>query len=304
MFRKKQKGIVRILFGLAILLFLFYKVGFKSIGLALKDLDLKYMPLILFLFILSWFIAMLNLKILFKPLKLEIANKRLFKYFMLSKAISLIFPGRIGEFSIVLFLKKHGISIGESTAVVFLDKLITIIVSSIFGFLGIFFFFGKLYMIRLLLLFVLAIFLLFIFLKEKSRQIIRKHILRRYASKFKGFSKTLFSYRKQKRLILYDSFLTLLRIFLNVVAAFFIFLAFGKNINLFVLFLVSCIETLTTIIPLTTNGLGIRQGIGIYILSSFYGLESSIIAARYVIGILINYFLSLFSVIFFWKKER
>ena len=75
------------------------------------------------------------------------------------------------------------------------------------------------------------------------------------------------------------------------------FLALGTKINLTYLILIGGLETLSTLIPITINGLGIKQALGVYFFS-LLGIAPEIVAARYIIGIVTQYFFGLLTTMF------
>jgi uncharacterized membrane protein YbhN (UPF0104 family) len=132
--------------------------------------------------------------------------------------------------------------------------------------------------------------------------------LRKYAYHFEGFSKTLFSYeRENKGMALLNMFLTMVRIIVIALSEKAMFLALDTNIPLLTLILVGGLETLSASIPLTVNGLGIKQAIGIYVFSTI-GVSPTITGARYLIGLFIQYSFGFISTFFikddlFWNKK-
>ena len=92
-------------------------------------------------FLISLIIGAVNLKILLSPLSKNISFYKIFYYSVLSWAVGLFVPGKIGEFSFVPLLKNEGVRVGHGSAIFILDKLITLVVLSIFSLIGIYLFF-------------------------------------------------------------------------------------------------------------------------------------------------------------------
>lgn len=292
-------NLLRLLAGLLIIILLFYKIGFADILNVLKLIKPFLLLPGFFFFILAWFISTLNLYILLQPQRLKIGVFRLFKYYFISKAVSLIFPGHLGEFSIIFLLKKRGLSLGDGGAIIFLDKLITVAISTLFAIAGFYFFFDINVTLKVTLVLSIIFISLVFLLTKRVRLFIRRFILKKYSNKFNGFSITFFSYfNKHKGLLFFDVLITIIRIFCNIVASFFVFLALGQFISIWILLVVGCMETVITLIPITFNGLGTRQLTGIYILSNLVGIDSSIVAAKYVIYLIFNYGIGLLTFAF------
>ena len=305
---KNWPKVLKYILGPLLLVILFWTIGIKQVWQLLTTTNLKYFAIAYILFILSVFIAAMNLYILFFPIK-KIDPTRYLQYFFASRITSLIFPGRLGEFSISYYLDKEDINLGRGIAAVVTDKLITVSCSMVLGLIAIYIFMKGMRITTVALYIVIMILLFTLLLSSTSRKFIRKWILRKYAYHFEGFSKTLFSYeRENKGLALLNMLLTLVRIVVIALSEKAMFLALGTTIPLLTLILVGGLETLSASIPLTVNGLGIKQAIGIYVFSTI-GVSPTITAARYLIGLFIQYsfgFISTFFIkddLFLGKKE-
>lgn len=300
--------IIKYVLGPLLLVILFWTIGIRQIFSLLGAADFKFFVLAYLFFVGSISIAVMNLYLLFYPLQ-QIDPRRFLQYFFASRVTSLIFPGRLGEFSLSYYLKGENINLGRGMAAVVTDKLITVTVSMLLGIIAVSVFMKGQH-ITALVMYVLAMLLIFVLLlSSRCRDFIKKWILGRYARHFAGFSQTLFSYeREHKGMILLNISLTLLRMILLASSAKAIFLALETDIPLLTLIMVSGLETLSNSIPLTVNGLGIKQAIGVYVFSAI-GVSPVITGTRYVLGVLIEYsfgFLSVFFIkddLFAEKKE-
>lgn len=306
---KSWPKIIKYIFGPIILLLLFWSIGIQKLWALIISADQKYFVIAYVLFILSVFIAAMNLYALFYPLR-KIDTKRFLQYFFASRITSLVLPGRLGEFSITLYLKKEGINLGRGLAAVITDKLITISCSIIFGLIAIHVLmekkvstiFGETNMYLTTLYVVIALVVFAFFSSKTSRELFKKLILRKYAHHFEGFSTTLFSYlQENKSMAFLNLLITLGRIVVIALSARAMFLALGTDISLVTLILVGGLETLSTFIPLTINGLGIKQAVGIYVFSAL-GISPVVTGARYVMGLFIQYSFGFLST-FFIKND-
>jgi len=295
---KSWPKIIKYIFGPVILILLFWTIGIEKVWDLLTTADLKYFVIAYILFIISVFIAAMNLYALLFPLK-KIDPKKYLQYFFASRVTSLVLPGRLGEFSITLLLKREGINLGRGIAAAITDKLITICCSIVFGLAGMYTLLKVTEFYAIVFYFAVGVPILVLLLSSTSRRLIKKLILRKYAHHFEGFSATLFSYAKEnKGMTILNAGITLFRIVIIALSAKYMFLAFGTSVPLLTLILVGGIETLSTFMPLTVNGLGIKQAIGIYVFSAL-GISPAISGARYFMGLFIQYsfgFLSTFLI--------
>jgi len=287
---------LRLIVGILILFYLLYFVGFKKIYESLVIFNYRLLPLILVFFFLFMIISVYNVKILINPIK-RVSFNEVMKYFFVGWTYSLFLPLKVGEFSLAYFL-KYKVGMGKTCAAVLMDKVITFFFTFIIAIIGVCVIFNGFIALKVLLLF-LVLFVMFIFImSEKARLFIRKYVLKKYSKRLKGFSSTFFSYFKEnKRYLFLNSFLTLIKIGVTAIFGYFIFLSLGLRINPLIIAFVSSLEILSVFIPLTVNGLGIKQGIGLYAYS-LIGVGSSIVAARYVIGLIIRYGFGLLVMLF------
>ena len=289
--------VIRYFLGPLLLVILFWTIGLKQIWLLLTTTHLKFFVLAYLFFVLAVFIAVINLYVLFYPLQ-QIDPKRFVQYFFASRVTSLIFPGRLGEFSLSYYLKGENINLGQGMAVVVTDKLITVTISMVLGMIAVSIFMKGQHITAFVLYIFLMMMLFVLLLSSRSRDFIKKWILRKYSHHFAGFSKTLFAYEQEhKGTVLLNMLFTLVRMVVLALSAKAIFLALETDIPLLTLILVSGLETLSNSIPLTVNGLGIKQAIGVYVFSAI-GVSPVITGTRYVLGFLIEYSFGFISTFF------
>jgi len=293
-------NIIKFVLGISIIISLFYFIGFKEICFALALFKLEYLPPIIILFLLFILMNAYNIKIMIDPFK-KIKFENLLKYYCLGWTSSLFLPAKIGEFSISVFLKDK-IEIGKTGAAIFMDKLITFVISAVIAVIGLASFFNGEVILKTITVLVLCIAVLAVMMSNKGRLFIRRFILRKYAKNLTGFSKTFFSYfRSNRRPFLINILITLIKAVLTALFGYFIFLSLGTFVNPLVILAVGAVETISILFPFTLNGLGVKQGIGIYIFH-LAGINPSIVAARYIIGLIVRYLFGLFVILFIRLK--
>ena len=138
--RKNVLTLLKITAALAISVTLFYKVGITSIINALLHFDLRFLPFVVVLQPLSIAIGYFGLFFFLRILDTTIPIKTALKLFSLTYVIGSFIPGKFNNFLIPFFAHKK-IPFGKTTAIVMLDKLISLVVMLICAALGIFFFF-------------------------------------------------------------------------------------------------------------------------------------------------------------------
>ena len=304
--RKKLGIFLKVFVSLTLFLILFYKVGFLEIYQLILKMKLVFLPLIILFFMLNFICGFFKIKILLKPLNKKISFLKIAKYSIIAWSFGLFSPSKIGEFSMPFFLKKEGISLGEGFAMQVLDKGMMVFSFAIIAIFSALIFFS----IRNAFLFSIILFLtlticLFIVLSRFTRNIIKKYVLKKYSLKFKGFSKTLFNYLKNSKVYLFLAFIfSLVKIFFMAFVVYFLFLSFGVDIPLVYIIMIMAITIASSMIPISMNGLGVRQSIGVFLYSQI-GISPLIAMGNYTIQLALNYITgTIFVSYYVWKKKK
>lgn len=296
---KKINLFLKLFIGLSILFALFYKIGFNEVYKTLITFNFFFLPLVFITYIISFILGTLNLKILLNSLNLKINFWKLAKYYQLSWSFGLFIPGRLGEFSLVYFLKKENLVSGKGTAIAVIDKIITVAVTSLFAIVGFFIFFTTEQAIRLMGILILGfLILLFFILSEPGRELIKKYVLRSYSEKFKGFSKTLFFFlREQKKRLLLNALITVIKLVVTALTVYLFFAAFNQNVLFVDVLVITAIGTIISMIPVTISGLGIRESITVFLFSEV-GIPTTVTASVMVVALILNYTIAGLSLLY------
>jgi len=295
--RKNLMLFVRLILSFGLIAFVIYMVGLADIVKNILSLSIYQVFLFLITFPISWFFAALNLKILLLPLNKDIPFIRQFYYRSITTSLGLISPGKVGEYSIVKFLKNYNVSIAESTAIFVIDNLITVLVLLIFSLMGFFLFFEVKESVILTLIFLggflLVLGLLFF---PKPRQLLVSLIPFRFAKRLKGCSNTLNLYIKENLwLISINLLVTLVKFSVTAFIFYLIVLSFGETPTVLNVFIIIALVTLVSLIPVSLSGLGVREYSSIY-LFGLIGIASSVIATIHIVYSFIGYGLALVAI--------
>jgi len=294
---------LRFILGISILAILFLKIGVADIFNVVKDMNLYFLPIIIMLYFANLFFGSLNIMILMGHMKKRPLLHEIYSYYMLSWAVGLFVPGRVGEVSLVYFLKKKKIPLGQGFLIFILDKFISVLFLAIISSIGFFMFFDiqtALWLLSMIISMLLVGGLLLF--SAFGRKGIKKYILRKYAKKFKGFSQLLsFFLRKKFHFLLLNFVNTGLRWGVSAVIYYFAFMSFGKTLPLWLIFLITCITSVMSFIPITISGLGIRESVGVY-LYSLQGIEAPVVASAYLLVVICSYGIA--AVIFYFSNYR
>jgi len=289
---KKTTVLIKAIISIAILLFLFYKIGITTITNTLLTSNLSYLPLILLTLVLIFILHTITLKITLDPIK-RIGLWQMFKYYSLSYAIGLFVPGKVGEFSIIYLFKKKGVDIGKGTAVCILDKFITLITLSIIAIIGFILYLPAAIATKLItIIIIMVIASIIIVFSKRSRQLVKKYILRKYTAYFTGFSKTLFLYLKQHKLILTANFiLTILKWVVTALSYLYVFQSFNTHVPFLDIFLITGLSVIIALIPISISGLGVRELSAVYFFK-LIGISSTITFSTFIFYDILSYIIA------------
>jgi len=304
--KKKISPFFKVFVSIALLLILFYKVGFSELYQLILQMDVVFLPLVILFFILNFICGFFKIKILLKPLNKKIRFLKIVKYSTIAWSFGLFSPSKIGEFSMSFFLKKEGFSLGEGFAIQIFDKgIMAFSFATIAVFSALTFFNAHNASLFLILLFLTLTVCSFVILSKFTRDIIKKYILRKYSLKFKGFSKTLFSYLRDSKSCLFLAFiLSLAKIFFMALVIYYLFLSFGITVPLVYIIMIMAITIASSVIPISLNGIGVRQSIGVFLYSQI-GTNPLIAMGNYTIRLALNYITgTLFISYYIWKKKK
>ena len=287
---KRTQALIRVLIGLVILLLLFYKVGFDRIAESLSRLNLWALPWAILFFSFYLLLGSLGSWVLLKPFS-PMSWLEFIPCFLPSWAIGLFFPGKLGEASIVYYLKKKEIPLGRGTAFFVVGKTLTVCALGMVAATGFFTFFPLRAALQLLLL-LLAILgaFFFVLLSGFSRKWMRRMLPKKIQETFSGFLSDFSLYFREHKGLLALSLVFKLFSFGAVAGMnYWIFdVGLGVRIPVHQILQISTIETFSALIPVSINGLGVRQAAGIY-LYGLIGVDAPIVASSQIVGWVLIY---------------
>ena len=241
--------------GLLILFYILSKLNYTSIFTILKNMDLFY----LFLFIISWHIFLIIKIFRWHIIENYFCKPLYFKQnswiFIETLYLGFITPAKAGDVLKVWILQKEfNVPKSRGFLAYFFDRIQDLIFLSIFALYGIVFVF-KIKISYFFYLFILALFFIYIFKNTLLRLVGKKFELLKDLKVDRSFEGKLFV--------------------INIIAFFFYFLQFhllSKSLHLninynFIVALLS-ISAIASLLPVSISGLGIREGIFIYLFKS------------------------------------
>lgn len=278
----KIPKITKVIISLTLLIIIISFIGPKKLIDTISKINLIYLIPVILLYLSTFIVGAWNIDILLRGINKNIKFLKLVKYIIISWSLGLITPGKVGDFSIIYFLKKEKVKIGQGFAIILIDKAITVFVLLLFALLTAIILLTKKEAVLIIGVMILTITIGLLILTKKIRSIIKNKILREYSKKFKGFYKTIELIRKNnKKEITYNFILTIFKWFLSSIDVMLIFLALGSKANIFMITIISASLTILNLIPITFHGIGLKEGTGIY-LYGLIGIPGEIVITSYI----------------------
>lgn len=300
--KSKIRVALEIIFCILILTFLISKIHIRETIEILKTVDLFWMSIGILVYIVSLLITAYSLKALFDSIK-HTPFMEWMRFYLVGFSMGLILPGRAGDLSIIYFAKQKGFDIGASTALTITDKLITLIIFGIIAALGIFTILNSTELYWGLLFALICITAGLFLFTPLGRKWTRK-IIGKYADGFQGFYRTfknLLLHHKDKVII--NIIITLLRPLGNALLIILIFKAMGLDVSLLYAILINAVTLIVSLVPLTPNGLGIREGVGAFLFSRI-GIPLEATVAMYVIILMMNYATGILGTTYYLSRKK
>lgn len=181
--------------------------------------------------------------------------------------LSTIVPGRLGDLGLLYFLKDN-FTFGQVSAVLFVDKLITLAVNAVLTIIGLGVMLSWRYSVYASFVMLASLLLVLWFVFKCPQDIFRFGILERLIERFRGFRLELHAVMSDYTGICVNLTLTIFRYLFAGVSVVIIFLWFGEKVSLFEVILIQAIVQMAVFVPLTIMGLGVQEALQV----SLFGL--------------------------------
>lgn len=299
-----KKNLLKLIIGLSIISYLIYIIEVNVILETIKKIDKIYLIPVVVSVLLSNLLGTHGLYFLTKPINKSIEEKELLSPYFVSWSLGQLLPSKIGEFSRIYFLKKRGLNMRESTLIFLLDKINSIICLIIITIIGIHIFTKIDTSMYIISLTIILMCILVIIINEKIRNKIFNLIPKKFYDKLlKDFSEDSSNYLKENRkYIIYNLIINALRLLIDAVTIWLLFKSLNLTPNIWYILIVNTITTLSTIIPITISGLGIREVVAVFLLSTV-GIQKEISFIVYITIATIRLLISLIVVSLYTSKE-
>ena len=270
---------------------LFWKLDVHAVYNTLINMNGGYLIPIIFFGWFGLFFGCIDFYLLIRVLGYKIKFFDVFKYSSVAWSFSLLMPGRLGDFSLVYFFSKKGLTYGESSAVFVFSRALTMISLAIIFSIGVVWFFPlKSFIIGLVIFWALIVLGCVCMFTNPGWKLFSKLIPKRFKEKFElYYSSIKFFIYKKPWSILAVFIIVFLQRCLNGIFFYYILTALGQNVSLIVPIVINAVEIVSGIIPITLGGLGVKESVGAG-LYSLQGIAPEVIGAMYALSIFFTYF--------------
>ncbi|MFH2013664.1 MAG: lysylphosphatidylglycerol synthase transmembrane domain-containing protein, partial [Patescibacteria group bacterium] len=273
--------------GLIIFAIILSKTNLEGIFQNIKNINPLYLILAMLMTIPTLFNKALCWNYIKRKQGIKYNLKDSFLMYCSGIYIGLITPGRIGEITKAIYLKKDGHSMGKSLVSVILDRLIDFIFLFIFLFLGSLFFLTIFQKQILIFIFgiIITVILFVIFLKIGlikwfSNKVFKIFIPKKYQKSwqinFQDFINDLKIYKLKHYLIIF--IITIFSWIFYYLQMYILAKGLGINIPFLYLMISITIAGLITLIPISISGIGTRDATLILLFAPFLIAKEQIIA--------------------------
>ena len=269
---------------------------FNVIHEKIFDFKTDYLPIILLLAPLSWFIVFFRWHLLLKNSNIIIPKKENFKIYMAGFAMS-VTPGKVGELIKSQFLKsKYGVSRKNTLPIIISEYFYHMVGVLAVSILGVYYFEFSLYVIILtsaLIITTLTIISSETFFKKFLNLISKRNFLKKYVSPISD-SHIILKKSTRGKIFIISSGLSIAFWLTEVLIVYFVFLSF--NILNFEFFKIAAIYTTSLILGMLSflpMGVGVVEGS----LAGFLNYEGIDISIALTLVILIRIFTRWYGVV-------
>jgi uncharacterized protein (TIRG00374 family) len=301
----KYRYAIKIFVAFSLFCLLFYKLDFNKFLSVLSEFNYMYLIPMSGTAILVRVTTAYGLKAFLSVLSFKVGCYALFTAVNYSRLVGALLPGRSGDFSIIFFLRKSGVTLGAALAASLLDKLITLLLLTAFAVYGVFTLFPDFMLV--LLLFIAGLgFSLLIYLRFREwihGKVIRL-LLGRHAGHFSGFSRSLKLLLRSGKATATNVALTGIKWGATYLLIWSLFLHFGGNIGYLDVVRISGIISIIQLVPVSISGLGVTQISAVIMYDRFLGVPEEITAAVMLLWLVFQYATDLFFCCFPPKEYR
>jgi uncharacterized membrane protein YbhN (UPF0104 family) len=263
---------------------------------AFTSINIVYLPAVVGLYGLTLCLGGIKLWIVLKALRKQIPVSKTLIYSILSWSAGLFTPGKVGEVSLIYFLKQQGIETGTGTGVLLIDKSLTLSTLIACSGVGMFLLFHVKSILLFLLILAAALGTIYILTFWAER--ITPLRLRAWLANLRASLQTIF--HGNTILLLFAFIVAIFKWCITGIAFYIVFLSLGCSCNILFVMIISMTITIINIIPITLHGLGLKEMAAVHFYSLIQIPKEAAVASSLFFSLL-AYASALTIIIFFGR---
>lgn len=264
--------------GISALAYLLSQVDMEEAWLALLGANWLWVLLAVASVMLVHGWTWLSLEYQLKVLDKRLPTAWMFQVTLMTQAMGMVAPGKLGDFSILWFFKRKGMPYGAGFAVAFYQKVIALLSSAWIGLFAWTAWQGKIGLLALALMLPGLGLVLWMSLGGWLPSALLDWLKRSKLRDSMGAFLDAWQAHTRARVIAVSMLLGILKAVLMALLPYGLFLSYGQDVGLPLVLVASSAVRLLTLIPLSPSGVGIRELSGTYLFAELAGVPEHISA--------------------------
>ncbi len=283
---------------IAIISLLVYKIGAQDIFNIIKTTSPLAFLIIFIGYLLNALLNSASFYFILSTIGAPLRYSRIFLSFVKSWGIGSVLPGKVGDLSIIYFLKKEGINARDSTAMYAIDKMVVLLFFVIIAMITAWLFLpvNAFYLLLAFLLFSIASFFMFL---RYGKALIRK-LFGKYSKYIESFHANIHLITKKPLLLFILFIISSLRWLVLSFSMWILLSMANEHVSFAYVFLFSVTANILALLPVTVSGIGLKEAAFVY-LYALIGASTSIVLAVSIVYSFVTIVLALIAVLLVWN---
>jgi len=294
---------LRLILSIFLIVWIIIKVDLRAIISALGQIKPMFWMLFLIPFPLAVFLNSFSVYYLLRRTGAAVGYWRTFKFKFISRALCLFFPSQMGDLALGPLMKIEGVQMGQTLAVVTIDKMVSFMVMSLAGAYALWVYFGWNVFLRVMVFLVAFLVISLMLISSATvRGWIKKYFLRKYAHLFQGYYHHFaYIWKEEKKAIFVDFLITVLWLLLTSTVIFGLFKSVGVTVNIGVIASIQGVGALSSVLPISLSGAGVRESIVVY-LFSLLEVSYALTAGMFLVFLSVSYLWAAVALMLYSKE--
>lgn len=270
--RKTLLLVLKVVFSLLAFGFLFSQLDLASVWNQVLGANMLYLLLSVVTVVIMHGCTMLGFDALLSAVDRDLSWTYLFRLTLFTQSVGLMLPGKLGDLSLVYFLRRKGLSYSESTSVFIVDKLISTFVFALIALVGMVALLPMQQYAVMVLLGLLVLLLVSFAYVETWMGLISQLVPSHLSEYWHEFEESIVVIQKNMRSVAVNTMITVFKVLIIGLGSILIFWAFSTDVPFYGVVFVIAITSILSLVPISVSGLGIRELTGTYLHNFLFGI--------------------------------